>query len=64
MKWYNKRISKLRMWSIGFTKTVCMLFGLFIATFIPSAFLISWRWIWLILGLVLAIPVFISIFRK
>ena len=63
-KWYHKRLKKLRMWSMGFYKTAIFALGLFVATFIPSTFLISWRWIWLIICLVLVIPVLFSILRK
>lgn len=63
-KFQKEAVKKFSIWDIKSIKWSAFFFGLFIATFIPVAFLVNWRWLWLIIAIIAAIKPLVTAFRK
>ena len=63
-KFQKEAVKKFSIWDIKSIKWSSFFFGLFIATFIPVAFLVNWRWLWLALVMILAIKPIVTAFKK
>ena len=59
IKYWNEKIKKMNMWDMGMTKLSVGAITLFVVSFLSEYidFIVSWRWIWFAIGLILTVIV-------
>ncbi|MCK4670223.1 MAG: hypothetical protein KAT43_03390 [Nanoarchaeota archaeon] len=62
-KWANSKIKKFKWHDISLTKLSVLFFALFLAKVWPAILGLDWYW-YLILCIVVAIPVWMKLFKK